>query len=99
MSNPAVAYRIKKLEKRYGITYTLEFGPRPFGFFRYVVFVRFLHGMPGANDIKEVLEKEPMVQFAALIKGKYDLFIYIRMHRLCSLRSMMIYTSKECCQL
>ena len=77
MSNPAVAYRIKKLEKRYGITYTLEFGPRPFGFFRYVVFVRFLHGMPGANDIKEVLEKEPMVQFAALIKGKYDLFIYI----------------------
>ncbi|MGC8496316.1 MAG: Lrp/AsnC family transcriptional regulator [Candidatus Micrarchaeia archaeon] len=77
LSKPAVTYRIRKLEKKYGIAYTLEFGPRPFGFFRYVAFVRFVHGMPDAKEINEILEKEPMVQFAALISGKYDLFVYM----------------------
>ncbi|EQD59169.1 transcriptional regulator, AsnC family, partial [mine drainage metagenome] len=33
--------------------------------------------MPEAHKIKEVLEKEPRIQFAALLKGKYHLFMYL----------------------
>ncbi|EQD48247.1 transcriptional regulator, AsnC family [mine drainage metagenome] len=77
LSSSAIAYRIKRLEKKYGIRYTLEFGPRPFNFFRFVVFVRFLHHVPQVKDMQELLEREPTIQFAALVKGKYDLFMYI----------------------
>jgi DNA-binding Lrp family transcriptional regulator len=70
--------RLRILETRYNISYIPEFGPRPFGFFRYVVFVRFFKGkVPEAHKIKEVLEKEPRIQFAALLKGKYHLFMYL----------------------
>ena len=70
--------RLRAIETTYGIKYIPEFGPRPFGFFRYVVFVRFFKGrIPEENSIKEILEKEPRIQFAALLKGKYHLFLYM----------------------
>ena len=70
--------RLRAIETTYGITYIPEFGPRPFGFFRYVVFVRFFKGrIPEENSIKEIFEKEPRIQFAALLKGKYHLFLYM----------------------
>lgn len=77
ISGVATRYRLDKLEKRYNIKYTIELGPRPYGFFRYVVFVRFLKDKPPVSDMKRVLEKEPTIQMVALLKGSYDLFIYM----------------------
>ncbi|MEM0154732.1 MAG: winged helix-turn-helix transcriptional regulator, partial [Methanothrix sp.] len=70
--------RLKLLELKYDIKYIPEFGPRPFGFFRYVVFVRFFKGkVPDVHRLKEILEKEPTIQFAAMLKGRYHLFMYV----------------------
>ncbi len=77
LSVAAVKYRISKLERLYGIKYTLEFGPMPFNFFRFIAFVKFRNGMPDPKEMKKVIGNEPGIQFAALIKGKYDLFMYM----------------------
>lgn len=77
-TNAIAKKRLGNLEAMYGITYIPEFGPRPFGFFRYVVFVRFFKGkVPEEQKMKEILEKESRIQFAALLKGKYHLFMYL----------------------
>jgi len=72
-----VNYRIKRLEQRYNIKYTIEIAPRPFNLFRYIVLVKFLNDKPNPDETKEVLEQEPTVLFAASLKGDYDLFIYM----------------------
>ncbi|MGC9037639.1 MAG: Lrp/AsnC family transcriptional regulator [Candidatus Micrarchaeia archaeon] len=69
--------RIESLEKRYGIKYTIEIAPRPFGYFRYIALVKFIDEMPKIEDMKKVLQAEPTIQFAALLKGDYDLLIYM----------------------
>ncbi len=75
---PQVAkYKLRKLEKQYGIRYTIEMASRPLGFFRYAIFIKFLRDMPNIKDVKELLEKEPTIQLAAVMKGDYDLFIYL----------------------
>ncbi len=70
-------YRLEKLEKEYGIRYTLEFGPRPFGLFRYFILVRFIHGKPSADKIRDLLKDNYMIQLVALTKGESDMFIYV----------------------
>ena len=77
LSASATRHRVDKLEKRYGIKYTLEFGYSFFGFFRFVVLVRFLGSKPEPEVLRSVLDKEPTIQYAALMKGSYDLFIYM----------------------
>ncbi len=72
-----VRYRLERLEKRYAIKYTLEIALAPFGYLRYVALVKFTEGMPKIDDMKKVLEAEPKIQLAALLKGEYDLLIYI----------------------
>ncbi len=69
--------RLHKLEHDYKISYTLEFGPRPFSFFRYVVLVRFIGEPPGNEEMKRIFDEEPRVQLAVLLKGKYDLMLYM----------------------
>lgn len=77
LSSSATRHRIEKLQKRYNIKYTLEFGYSFFGFFRFVVLIKFKDAKPSSEAIKKVLEKEPSIQYAALLKGPYDLFIYM----------------------
>ncbi|MEM0146953.1 MAG: Lrp/AsnC family transcriptional regulator, partial [Candidatus Micrarchaeaceae archaeon] len=76
-SEAAVQHRIERLEQRYGIRYTIEIAPRPFGYFRYIVLVKFNRGAPEIQAAKEALEAAPTVLYAALLKGDYDLFIYM----------------------
>jgi DNA-binding Lrp family transcriptional regulator len=76
LGRSVVAKRIKRLEESYDIRYTLDFGKRPFGFFRFCAFVKFYTNIPDANKIREVLSRYPMIQLAAFLKGDYDLFIY-----------------------
>ena len=77
LSQAACKYRIQRLEKRYGITYTVEVGPRPFNFFRYVAFVRFGRDKPDIETLRKVIGKEPLVQLALSLKGPHDLFLYM----------------------
>ena len=77
LSSSATRHRIEKLQNRYNIKYTLEFGYSFFGFFRFVVLIKFKDAKPNSEAIKKVLEKEPSIQYAALLKGPYDLFIYM----------------------
>ena len=77
ISQVAARYRLKKLEKRYGIKYTLEFGYSFFGFFRFIIFIKFKGRKSSPEAIKEVFEKEPTIQYAAMLSGKYDVFVYM----------------------
>lgn len=77
LSGVATRRRLERLEEVYGIRYTIELSMQPFGLFRYIVFVKFLRGMPNIQEMAEVLKKEPRVQFVATLKGDYNLFIYL----------------------
>ena len=76
-SSSATKYRLSRLEKLYNISYTVEIAPRPFDYFRYIVFVKFMDIIPDPESIKSILLNEPTIQFAAITKGDYDLIFYI----------------------
>ncbi len=76
-SNSATKYRLSRLEKLYNISYTIEIAPRPFDYFRYIVFVKFMDIIPDSESIKKILLNEPTIQFAAITKGDYNLIFYI----------------------
>ncbi|MGC8496365.1 MAG: AsnC family transcriptional regulator [Candidatus Micrarchaeia archaeon] len=77
MSATSVKYRLERLERTYGIRYTIDIAPRPFGFFRFVALVKFIGDKPGIEGIRKALERVPTIQFAATLKGSYDLFLYM----------------------
>ena len=100
ISASAAKYRLQKLEKRYGIRYTLEFGYSFFGFYRYAIFVKFFDNKPDSTMLKNVFDKEPTIQYVGLLKGTYDLFMYILAetpllleHKIYDLRSNSILTN------
>ena len=72
-----VTYRLKMLEKNYGIRRTIEVYPERFGFTRYIITVKFLAGKPDVAAVKKLLEAEPRVQLSLVMYGDYDLLIYI----------------------
>ena len=72
----ATRSRIKKLEEQLGIKYLLELDIEKLGFSPYITLVKFKDKPPLTNMLRTVLEKNPMVQFAAFLKGKFDLLIY-----------------------
>ena len=68
--------RIKMLEERYGIRYIPEIDVSKFGYFGYVVFVKFRNKVPSLGEILKALDAEPRVQLVLLTSGDYDLIIY-----------------------
>ncbi len=69
--------RLKKLEKRFDIEYTIDTqAAYNFGFFRFIITVKFNQQRPDRDTLKKIFENEPNVQFAATTKGPYDLFIF-----------------------
>ncbi len=77
LSQAACKYRIQRLERRYGIKYTVEVGPRPFNFFRYVALVKLGRDKPDMEALRKVIAREPLVQLALALKGSHDLFLYM----------------------
>ncbi len=77
VTKSTILYRVKKLEKEYGIIKTIEVYPERFGFTRYVVTVKFFGEKPPFEELKKLFDKELRVQLVLLMKGSYDLFIYI----------------------
>ena len=71
-------YWIRKLEKKYGIRYTAEhWFLKNFGLDRYISVAKFKNARPNASALKKLLEDNPYVQFAALTRGAYDLFLFL----------------------
>ncbi len=69
--------RIEELENKYAITYTIDtHAALNFGFYRFMITVRFNGRKPEAEEIKRELEKEPRIQLAMSTKGEFDLLIY-----------------------
>ncbi len=46
------------------------------GFEEYVIFIKFMDNIPEEKEIKKILELSYMPQFAAIVRGQYDLIIY-----------------------
>ena len=77
LSNTAVNYHLRHLEKRYDLKYLLEIDIEKFGYINYIAFVKFKDKRPSYEEMKEQLEKIPYVQVAMTTKGTYDLVIFL----------------------
>jgi DNA-binding Lrp family transcriptional regulator len=77
LSNTAVNYHLRHLEKRYDLKYLLEIDIEKFGYINYIAFVKFKDKRPSYEEMKEQLEKIPHVQVAMTTKGTYDVVIFL----------------------
>ncbi len=72
-----VTSRIKSLENQLGIKYVADIDLGPLGYSQFLILVKFQGERPNPKLLKEELEKEPHVLFAAFTSGSYDLMILI----------------------
>jgi DNA-binding Lrp family transcriptional regulator len=77
LSVTATDWQVKSLEKRYGIKYLPEIDVTKFGYMQFFLAVKFLDKSPPAEVLKELLQKEPRIQMAMMLKGDFDLLIYV----------------------
>jgi DNA-binding Lrp family transcriptional regulator len=77
ITEPTVTHRVKILEEKLGIKYLLEIDVEKLGFTRYVVLIKFEAEMPTMEELKDAIAGEPLIQFAATIKGDYDVIMYM----------------------
>jgi DNA-binding Lrp family transcriptional regulator len=71
------SYYIKKLEKKYGIRYTIEPGfLSHFGLSKFIAIAKFKDKRPNVEKLQKAMEANPNVQLAFLARGAYDLFIF-----------------------
>jgi DNA-binding Lrp family transcriptional regulator len=77
LSNTAVNYHLRHLEKKYDLKYLLEIDIEKFGYINYIAFVKFKDKRPSYEEMKEQLEKIPYVQVAMTTKGTYDMAILL----------------------
>ena len=79
LSEAEVSARIARLEKKYGIKYTLSIDISTLGYTEYIALGKFSNKMPTERDIEEVkekLESDPHVQIAMHTSGAYDIITY-----------------------
>ena len=69
-------YRIRRLERIFGIKYTLELNMNNLGFSEYMILAKFISGKPSHESVRAALEKNPRVQLALATKGTYDFIIF-----------------------
>ncbi len=77
ISAQAATRKVKALEIKYGLKYTAEFDPYKIGFQEYVVLIKFLDKVPTTEELRAAFEPLPMVQLCALVKGEYDVLLYV----------------------
>ncbi len=68
--------RIKNLENSLCIKYITEIDLDKLGYTKYLISVKFKDHIPALETIKRVMDREPRVQLAVLMKGSCDLLIY-----------------------
>ncbi len=73
-----VGYRIRALEKRFGICYTPKINLEALGYLHFIVFVKFRGSRPDPDQLQKEISSMSAVQFAALSSNsKYDLVLII----------------------
>ncbi|MGC8671707.1 MAG: winged helix-turn-helix transcriptional regulator [Candidatus Micrarchaeia archaeon] len=76
VSRHTVIVKLKSLEKELGIAYTLEFNEDKLGLINpHLVLVKF-DKKPDYSEIKALLSRFKIPQFAAVVRGSYDMVIY-----------------------
>ncbi|HVC58666.1 MAG TPA: hypothetical protein VND15_04300 [Candidatus Acidoferrales bacterium] len=73
----ATTRKVRELEKRHKLEYTVEIDPIKLGYLEYLVFIRFEGEKPTTAELLEAFDKLPIVQFCALLKGEYDVMLYV----------------------
>ncbi len=70
--------KIKKLERKYGIKYTIEYGFLDrFNLYRFLAIAKFTDKMPDAEKVKKLIIAEPRIQLALWGRGEFNLFLFI----------------------
>jgi DNA-binding Lrp family transcriptional regulator/predicted transcriptional regulator len=77
LSNTAVNYHLRNLERKYDIKYILELDIEKFGYINYIAFVKFKDKRPTYAEMKKQLEAIPYVQVAMTTKGMFDVVIFL----------------------
>ena len=78
ITRQAVMHRIKHLEERFRIEYTLNIrSQNKFNISKYILRIKFKNNKPSQEEIRVTLENDPNVQFAAFTKGNSDLIMYL----------------------
>jgi len=77
LSNTAVNYHLRNLERKYDIKYLLEIDIEKFGYINYIAFVKFKDKKPSYEEIKQQLERIYHVQTAMTTNGIYDMVIFM----------------------
>ena len=71
------SYYVKKLEKKYGIRYTIEPGfLNHFSLSKFIAIAKFKDKRPNMEKLQKLFEANPNVQLAFIARGAYDLFIF-----------------------
>jgi DNA-binding Lrp family transcriptional regulator len=76
VTRQAIAKRLGKLEREFGIDYTLELNEEALGLVHpHIIMVKF-EEKPDYKAVKKLFQSSHIPQFVATVKGGYDLFIY-----------------------
>ena len=75
-SRETVRAKLKRLEKDYGLWYTVELDEEKINLpFRYIIAAR-LRREPSEKEVRELLVNSSVPQFAATCSGEFDLLVY-----------------------
>ena len=77
LSEPTVTKRIKDLEEKLGIRYTIDSTLERLHHYQFVALVKFIDERPNYLDIKKLVEDDPRIRLALSARGAYDLFIFM----------------------
>ncbi len=77
ISHKSAYYRVRSLEKKFDVKYLCEIDITKLGYMAYLVFVKFEDGMPDITKLRSTIIKQHKIQLAGLLRGEYDLLLYI----------------------
>jgi len=91
----AVSSQIRKLEKKYSISYIPEIDVTKLGYIQFLITMEFLEEMPNVEELRTILAQEKRVQIAFLTKGDFHLMIYVLARNSIEINSIVINIRKK----
>ncbi len=76
LKESTTTYRVRKLEKTFGIKYITEIAPEKLGYQSVLMTAKFIDEKPSGRELKQAFESEPLIQLAVQTSGSYDLLAY-----------------------
>ena len=77
LKSSVIFYKIRQLEQKYRINYLAEIDAEKLNYIEFLITVKFLSNRPKREELKEVFSQEANVQLAALVKGDFDVLLYV----------------------